>query len=246
MNRSRWLLLVSFALVPSCVQVLGLEEASLDDGTPSTPVTSSVASARSRLSCDNMPGAGCPCEQAPGPACTACLLRECEGAELDCVSDPHCRAELGAYAVCLGRGCGGEAEQEACTSKLSEPLLKQCVIDCQSECRQTKLVSPCELYCACLADHCADQLPLPSSTDCVKTCESWDADVRDCRRDHCEYGRGDPTHCMHASDRLHVCVDEDERSADDRNVCLDKSESTWACDFRDECCSGVCNSGVCK
>lgn len=247
MNRPRWLLWLSFALVPSCVQVLGLEQASLDERNPDTAAKSTVASPRSRLSCDEHPGAGCPCEEAPTPDCTACLQRECPSVELDCVSDSDCRAALDAYGVCLGRGCGGDDEQEACTTNLSEqPLLKECVASCHVECRQTKLVSPCELYCACMNDFCSKELADAAIADCVKTCESWDADVRDCRRDHCEYGQGAHNHCLHASPGTDVCASEADLSADERSVCLDKSESTWACEEGDECCSSECNDGVCR
>jgi hypothetical protein len=95
-----------------------------------------------------------------------------------------------------------------------------------------------------MADFCASEAqPLG---DCMAKCEALPPEVRDCRRDHCEFGKGAISHCKHASDTLHVCLSFDERKMPDRKICLDRKESTWACDHNSECCSSKCISGACE
>jgi hypothetical protein len=230
-------LLVPCLALGACVQALGLEEATLDDGTGNRPASSI---ARSRLSCEQEPGDNCACEDAPQPDCTQCLNSCPNGAVERCTSSNGCREELDAYALCLGSSCRGD--QADCLKRLSDLEFRNCVSSCGVECARTKLLSQCELYCACMASYCEGEL-VHLGDDCLASCQQLDGHVRDCQRIHCELGRGIGDHCMHASGRLRVCVPESEVSADRRSFCIDDRESGWLCDDNSQCCSDSCLSG---
>jgi hypothetical protein len=235
MTPALWLLALA---VPACAQVLDLERAQLE-------AEPQQETAPSLTGLGGVPTQGAACETAPAPACVQCWQRECEDTRERCAADPDCRLELDKYAICLGRRCTGE--QESCYMNLVDPELRSCLAACADDCGQSAIVSPCELYCGCMASYCADEVAALASWDCMATCQDLDAPIRDCRRNHCEFGLGAAHHCMHASDRLHVCLSQQELGAEARtSPCLDGNESTWACDHDSDCCSEVCTSGGCQ
>jgi hypothetical protein len=225
-------LLLCLALSPACTQVLGLERAQLDEhGAAGSGASGSVQRPRAA------------CQEAPGPDCAQCLAESCRGAEQSCAADTACRLELDRYAVCVGATCDA-SKQEDCSFDFTDPGLSQCITACAGECGARNPLSQCELYCACMTNLCESELPRLGA-DCVATCEALPAEVRDCRRDHCEIAQYDTSHCLHASDAQHVCLSHDELSAEDRSVCTDGKESTWGCERSSECCSEACLDGVC-
>lgn len=221
---------IGLLLLPACNQVLGLERAQLqsDGGT---------------LFTSGVPKRGSACEEAPGATCSECLAGSCDRAEQECAADPDCRVELDRYAVCLHPQCDGDPEICAIDNITDRGLLR-CLSTCAGACQRRNPLSPCELYCGCMANFCTDEMA--QIDDCLATCEALPAEVRDCRRDHCEWGLGDTVHCQHASDRLHVCESLAERAENDRSICTEGKESTWACDRSSECCSSLCVDGACK
>jgi hypothetical protein len=241
----RWSLILCLALAPACVQVLGLEDAKLDenDASGGSSATNSGGVARSPLSCSSNPGPSCPCEQAPSSSCTSCL-EGCGSDWEECVGDAECRSELEEYGFCLGQRC--DADPEPCAFDFVRPMVRNCVLRCAAACPRTQLVSECALYCACMADICASE----QFENCMTTCSELPAEVTTCRRLHCVLagltsGEGRTLHCQHASNTQPACQDYDERPEEDREVCLDGNESTWPCNVDSECCSEVCLDGVC-
>lgn len=211
----------------ACTQVLGLEEAEL-----APPQSEDTPSAAGPLS---VPLPGTACEEPPQPSCVTCL----QGCVVDtCVADYKCRRELDTYAACLGSRC--DADQESCALGVDDPDLFACLTDCAADCEGTRLVAPCELYCACMEEFCVEERDAVG--DCMTTCEALPDDVRDCRRDHCEWGRGMGNHCKHASDRIPICMPFDDAAA----LCGAGKERFWACDRDSECCSGDCGDGACR
>jgi hypothetical protein len=235
-------------LLPACTAVLGMDEAKLDDGRGavasggSSGGGSGGAAGSGAGGYGGVPRVGTACEQDPGPTCTQCLQTNCSAALRACVSTGTCRLKLDKFATCLGTTCN--ADQESCAFDIQDPELTACVGSCSSACSKVTIASQCELYCACM-DQCPDERS--SLGDCMAACAALPAEVRSCRRDHCEYGHGDPTHCRHASGRLQVCKSYTEQPKDhNRTTCLDGKETTWACDTDDECCSGNCLDGSCS
>lgn len=216
-----------------CRQILGLKRA-VEEQTPD-------AGDKPVMSLRGVPTPGVACEGIVSQRCLDCRQSKCKGGDTHCLSDPACRKQLDAYAVCLGpRGCAGDAE--ACWMQVSDTGLKACLLTCNSECARDPLVSPCELYCACMKQ-CPNELV---GADCMTTCEAWPAEVRNCRRDHCEWGAGDTTHCKHASGAVAACMSYEERAPSERtHVCLSGNESTWSCTNNSDCCSEQCSNGVC-
>jgi hypothetical protein len=190
------------------------------------------------------------CEEAPSSDCSACMQENCKSAAGQCVPDQDCRVQLDEYAVCVGSGCDAD-KKEDCATKLS-PTLGTCLGKCAGRC-EAAIVSPCTLYCACMDQYCADPNDVPAGWDCMATCMSLPADLRECRRNHCEWGgtQSEATdrhmHCQHASDVMHACLTEAELPASKRHKpCGSGKESTWACNKGSQCCSQKCNDGACE
>lgn len=241
MARAATCLFVVTLALAGCAQVLGIEEARVEAGG-----ADDAGSAGSG-------GSGAPvvqnrsntCAEEPQPDCATCLRGECGGAEQACAGDPDCWLELDSYAYCLGSKCDGDGE--ACSFEIDPPVLQACVQSCGAECAGTKLVSECELLCACMAGVCPDE----DVGDCLTACAAQPAEVTSCRRDHCKMaarseGEDMSRHCRHASDALHVCFSHGELPVAERFVCTDGAESTWACNASSECCSEECVNGACK
>jgi hypothetical protein len=235
--------LVPCVALVACVQVLGLEEAALEEGAGGNPSPPPSSEGRSRISCEAMPedGRNCACEDAPSADCTLCL-NTCGSAVEACTAQNKCRQEIDAYALCLGRSCGGD--QEDCAAALTDPAFQECVIGCADQCRRTQLVTQCELFCACMGAYCDGEI---EPGECMTVCQDLDGDVRDCRRRHCELGRGGGFHCQHASGRMPSdCATLVDRPAEERTFCLDARETGWPCDENSQCCSLGCRSGSCE
>jgi hypothetical protein len=226
-------LLCVLTLSTACRQVLGLKHAHHQaDAGATTPVQSLMG----------VPTDGVACEGVLGQACLDCREQKCQGDDVQCLTSGHCRADLDKYAICLGHTCSGDPEGCVINMKVSDPGLKQCLSACSDACRATPLVSPCELYCACMKQ-CPDEL---LGLDCIATCKTWPAELRNCRRDHCEWGKGDATHCKHASGALEACRTYHDLPLSQRTkVCLSGNESTWSCSHDSDCCSEGCSNGVC-
>lgn len=214
----------------ACTQVLGLERAELEQGGAGESGASGATAPRS------VPLPGFVCEEAPLPACASCL-QSC-GVIEPCVADEDCRLDLDSYAGCLGTRCN--ADQEQCALQIDDVDLFDCLRDCADDCVQTRLVAPCELYCACMEQFCASERDVVG--DCMDTCQALPAEIRDCRRDHCEWGKGQGLHCQHASDRTPICMP----ATDGPELCGAGKERTWACDEDSECCSQDCGDGACR
>lgn len=224
----------------ACTQILGMERGELEqDNGGSGPGGGDGGQSNQSLS--GVPSPGHACETAPVPSCSDCLRAQCSDALDDCLSTTACRAQLDKYALCLGRNCAGD--QETCARGI-DPVIFTCFGRCAASCGQTGIVSPCAQYCACMQQCPAE---LPKLGTCIDTCRSWPAEVRNCRRDHCEWGAGDALHCRHASGAEDVCPSYADRPVDTRNApCTDGNESTWACDTDVDCCSGICLDGACR
>ena len=225
-------------LVPACVQVLGLEEAKLDEGgAGSAPPPATFRGINTHMNS---------CFAEPVPSCERCLQDSVECNSLpSCVGNADCRQELDQYAFCLGDACASE-DWEDCSFGLS-PDLEACVQSCGTECAGTRLTTECELYCACMSEICSDQ----DIGACMASCALLPTEVVDCRRNHCksashQEGAARETHCMHASDGNPTCSSNEQVSPAMRTTCTDGAESLWGCNEPDDCCSVQCNDGVCK
>jgi hypothetical protein len=234
-------------LLPACTSVLGMEEAKLDNGGAAASGGGAGGGAGGAGGSAGLggprgvPRSGTACEQDPGPACTECLETNCSSALEACVGSTSCRTTLDKFAACLGPTCS--AEQETCTFGIDDPELRRCMGSCSTACGGVTIASQCELYCACMAQCPAETAQIGN---CLTTCAALPAEVRICRRDHCEYQPGDPLHCRHASGRLDVCKSFSQQPKPSRTTCLDGKESTWACNDDTECCSNNCLDGSCS
>jgi hypothetical protein len=236
-HRTTWLLVLGLAIAaaPACRQVLGLEEAKREEaigaaGGPAAPSTS----------------IGDYCEKQPTAACTQCLS-DCGGFGEECSSDPACAGQLDDYNVCLGSRCEKDPDkQEACTFDLDDGP-RTCAVQCQDECSGTRLISDCEVYCACMEVTCASELP----SNCITECGKLEPEVARCRRNHCGTAaiskRDDQIkmHCLHASGTRDICAGTVDLAPKERNICLDKNENFWACNKPSDCCSDNCVDGSC-
>jgi hypothetical protein len=237
------MLCACLSLAMGCRQILGLQRAHLSDAGGAGSAASGTPSDRASQSDQGVPTPGFACEAPILPACSDCRKAQCQGYDSECAADPKCRHELDKYALCLGPSCKGDPEICAMKATASTSDLRYCLDHC-SECNKTPLLSPCELYCACM-DECPEDLRV---ADCLTTCKNTlSASVRNCRRDHCERAIGQSDlamvrmHCEHANGSMPVCVD-----AEPSHVCLDKDESTWSCEVPSQCCSGSCINGACE
>jgi hypothetical protein len=244
-RRSAFALLLCLTLLAACRQILGLKHAHSEAGNAGADGTAGTRGSMPNVSA-GVPPEGTSCEKAPSQSCTSCLRQKC-GATLDkYLNGRDYRAELDNYAVCLTTECS--PDQENCSMSLSDSVLRNCVSDCAVECN-VALVSQCTLYCACMTQYCSDPAVLLKDWNCMSTCiNDLPSYLIQCRRKHCEFGQGNPMHCMHASDLDHQCFTKKE--VDDTNrwaPCPSGSESTWPCDpgHDSQCCSGTCNDGAC-
>jgi len=237
-HRMTWLLVLGLAIAvaPACRQVLGLEEAKVEEakGAAGGPAAPSA-------------GTGDYCEKQPTAACTQCL-NACGGFGKSCSSDHACVDKIDAYSVCLGSSCDKNPDlQESCAFALP-PEQKNCAVECLSDCGGTRLISDCEVYCACMEVTCASELP----SNCITECGKLEPEVARCRRNHCGTAAISKTddqikmHCLHASGTRDICAGTVDLAPKERNICLDKNENFWGCNLSSECCSGKCLDGVCS
>ena len=222
------------ATLPACTAVLGMERAELDEGVGAGGGAGAGGSGGA-ISATKA------CKNDPVPGCTSCLetAPSCSGVFQECAGNFECRIALDDFAQCLTARC--DADLESCSSRLPRNL-QACLSFCPQQCARTNAVSQCELYCGCMRDCPSEQALLG---DCLTTCKSWPSEVRDCRRDHCEWGHGALNHCQHASGALNVCLSSTDLPPSQRKVCTNGQESTWACDLDSDCCSGSCRDGAC-
>jgi hypothetical protein len=238
------LALSSFSLI-GCNAVLGIDEAHLADsgtgGGSSINLSSKVTT---------RPGKDC---SAPSAACASCIeASDCADAKAACLADAACRVALNAYRVCLGSQCSDAGG--ACLSTFStyEAQLHLALIpfstcvqeQCRDQCKDMPLVPPCELYCGCMAPNCTTELAARGTplVDCQSACDAATVDDLTCRWTHCEIAATHPNqgHCGHAIGEV-FCNAKTVVSS----TCSDKSQSSYACDTGDDCCSSKCNHNVC-
>lgn len=234
-----------FALV-GCNAVLGIDEAHLSDS--SSGGGGSTINLGSKVT--TLPSKDC---SAPNPDCAKCIAgSDCGDAKAACLADANCRVALNAYRVCLGAQCSDSAGTclstlSAYESQLHLSLLSfsQCVQGaCGNTCKDTPLVPPCELYCGCMAPNCTTELAMRGTplANCQTACDEATVDDLTCRWTHCEIAATHPNggHCGHAIGEV-FCNAKTVIT----NTCSDKSQSSFACDTGDDCCSGKCNHNVC-
>lgn len=229
-----------------CNAVLGIDEAHLSDlgtggGDPTVKLNSKVATLASE-DCS-----------APSADCAKCIASsDCADAKAACLADANCRVALNAYRVCLGSQCSdsdGKCLSALSTyeSQLHLGLLpfSQCVqATCGDKCKDTPLVPSCELYCGCMAPNCTSELAARGTPlmDCQAACGQATVDDLTCRWTHCEIAAThmNAGHCGHAIGEV-FCNAKTVITS----TCSNKSQSTYACDTGEDCCSGKCNHNVC-
>jgi hypothetical protein len=229
-------------LLGGCNAVLGIEEA--HEGGDQEEVS---AAPGTRVTTPLVPAC-----QDPSPTCAACMATDCAKLpKTECLGDQTCRLALNSYRVCLGSACqdsAGDCKQALTTAEGRSRATKmlsgvqgfaECVDGtCQSACKDSALVTSCELYCACMTANCK-----VADAACVADCTSQKpADVL-CRWTHCEMASADPTgdHCNHAKG-INFCQTNTVYNA----PCKDRSQDTFACTNNGDCCSNICDHHVCR
>ena len=238
--------LTASALV-GCNTVLGIDEAHLNDsGTGGGGSTVNLSSKVATL-----PSKDC---AAPSANCAKCIddASDCLEAKTACLADASCRVALNAYRVCLGAQCSDPAGTclsalSAYESQLHLTLISfsQCVqAQCRDTCKEMPLVPPCELYCGCMAPNCTSELAARGTplVDCPSACAQATVEDLTCRWTHCEIAGShvNAGHCAHAIGEV-FCNAKTVITS----TCSEKSQSSFACDTGNDCCSGKCNHNVC-
>jgi hypothetical protein len=237
---------VALVATGGCNSVLGIDEAHLNEA--SSGGSSSNAGGSTRVTAP--PAKNC---FEPTKACSDCLAtQDCTDAKNACLASASCRAGLNTYRGCLGTQCADPdgkclADFSALESRLNPGSigLAACVQNtCATECKGMPLVNLCELYCSCMAPNCTGELALAGTplNDCMTMCAAVTPADTTCRWTHCEIAPAHPNmgHCGHAVGQL-VC----NATTTISHTCQGKSQSSYACDTGDDCCSGKCNHNIC-
>jgi hypothetical protein len=238
----------------SCTAVLGIHRAELEEDAGATPAgtttgtTSSSGSGTTTGAGGSGAAAGC---GVVAQDCSACLKTNCTVSMTACLGDSECRRSLDAYGKCLTASCVDTGNRCA-EGNISNQDIALCTIQkCSSECGAGRLVSRCELYCACMKSSCGTDFGASlGGTDekCLTACLALrtERDV-DCRWSHCEYAalpNGASTHCPHA-----IAVPDDVCNVGittKPTTCLTKKETGFPCQVPSECCTQSCRVGVCE
>jgi len=236
----------SFIAFVGCNAVLGIDEAHLTQG--SGKGGGATFNGTSKAS----PPAAKDCE-GPSSACRECIDNsDCAEARATCLADARCRVGLNRYRVCLGAQCNDAsgsclADFQALEAGLNLGSLlsfSACVDgQCHDQCKNMPLAQPCDLYCGCMAPNCTTELAARGTPlgDCATACANAVHDLT-CRWTHCEMAGAHPgeQHCGHA-----IGEGQCNAKVTIAHSCPDKSQSSYACDSGDDCCSGKCNHNVC-
>jgi hypothetical protein len=228
-----------FSALTACNSILGIEEAALDPGQETSALTCAYPIDDPTALCQ-LPASD-PCEE--------CVEREAPGVTSNCITAPtagqtkSCRAALVEYRLCIGDDCRDE-NGNCATCLGGTPVadeLGRAVQNC-SACRQSRISSLCESYCACMSEKCGTTST--GTMGCLTDCENLSEYKRYCRWQHCERAT-DPSspHCGHAIGGQGACNDD---AADPAGLC----EGIWnglGCDESqpEKCCSGICRGGIC-